>query len=79
MSDAVVLDSSAILTLLNEEPGAAEVEAVLDRAIVGAVNLAEVAPKLGEKGRGPMRAEETLVILSVCAGIGTATGLDVNP
>ncbi len=79
MTDAVVLDSSAILTHLNEEPGAAEVEAVLDRAIVGAVNLAEVASKIGGRGLGPMRADETLVILSVRAGIGTATGRDVSP
>ncbi len=60
MTDAVVLDSSAILTLLNEEPGATKVEAVLDRAIVGAVNLAEVASKLGEKGLDSAEIEEML-------------------
>ncbi len=62
MTDAVVLDSSAILALLNDEPGAEKVEAVLDRAIVGAVNLAEVAAKLSDKGLTRAEIEETLAL-----------------
>jgi ribonuclease VapC len=46
----IVLDSSAVLALLNEEPGAERVEAVLDRALLSSVNLAEVVSKLVEKG-----------------------------
>ncbi len=50
MSKAVVLDSSALLCLLNGEPGADRVAAILSDAIVGAVNLAEVMAKLREYG-----------------------------
>lgn len=62
MTEAVVLDSSAILALLNDEPGAVAVEAVLDRAIVGAPNLAEVATKLAEKGLDRAEIVEVLAI-----------------
>jgi PIN domain nuclease of toxin-antitoxin system len=62
VSDAIVLDSSAILALLNDEPGAGKVEAVLDRAIVAAANLAEVAAKLAEKGLDRAEVEEVLAI-----------------
>jgi PIN domain nuclease of toxin-antitoxin system len=47
---AVVLDASAVLALLKREPGAERVRAVLDRAILGAVNAAEVQGKLVELG-----------------------------
>ena len=63
MTDTIVLDSSAILALLNDEPGASKVEAVLDRAIVGAANLAEVAAKLGEKGLGKEEVEVVLAVI----------------
>jgi PIN domain nuclease of toxin-antitoxin system len=62
MTDMIVLDSSAILALLNDEPGADKVEAVLDRAIVGAANLAEVAAKLADKGLARAEVEEVLGI-----------------
>lgn len=45
-----VLDASALLCLINSEPGADRVAAVLPSAIISAVNLAEVASKLGELG-----------------------------
>jgi len=38
----VVLDASALLALLHDEPGAAKVAEVLARARISAVNLAEV-------------------------------------
>ena len=54
MSDApVVLDASALLALLNAEPGADRVMAALPRAVVGAVNLSEVVAKLAEFGLPP--------------------------
>ena len=49
MSDSV-LDSSALLALLFGEPGADRVAAVLPGAVISAVNLAEVATKLRDRG-----------------------------
>ncbi len=50
MPNEVVLDASAVLALLKREPGAERVRAVLDRAILGAVNVAEVHSKLVDLG-----------------------------
>ena len=53
MSEAgspVVLDASAVLALLGNEPGAEAVLAALPRATIGAVNLSEVVAKLAERG-----------------------------
>jgi ribonuclease VapC len=51
VSDApTVLDASAILALLQAEPGADEVEAVLDGALMSCVNLAEVLQKAEQHG-----------------------------
>ena len=46
----VVLDGSALLALLNREPGAEEVEKTIPGAAIGAVNLSEVVAKLAERG-----------------------------
>jgi PIN domain nuclease of toxin-antitoxin system len=46
----VVLDASALLALLNDEPGAEEVEKTVPGAIISAVNLSEVVAKLAERG-----------------------------
>jgi len=43
-----VLDASAILALLNQEPGYDRVAQVLDNSSVSAVNLSEVISKLLE-------------------------------
>lgn len=43
-----VLDSSAILAVVNEEDGAESVRALLDEAAISAVNAAEVFSKLHE-------------------------------
>ena len=49
-----VLDASAFLALLNEEPGAETVEAALNRgAAVSTVNLSEILGKLAESGEDP--------------------------
>ena len=45
MTASPVLDASAILALLQEEPGADEVERLLDGALMSCVNLSEVLQK----------------------------------
>src|SRR5579859_3067666 len=45
-----VLDTSALLALLNGEPGADRVAAVIDQALVSSVNLAELITKLVTRG-----------------------------
>lgn len=56
----VVIDSSALLCLLNGEAGAERVAAALPWAMIGAVNLAEVVTKLREKGLSAEEADEVL-------------------
>jgi ribonuclease VapC len=46
-----VLDASALLALLQNEPGADKVAAVLTRSCISAVNLAETLSKLVEYGK----------------------------
>lgn len=46
----IVLDASALLALLHEEPGSQEVESVIPGAVISAVNLSEVVAKLSEAG-----------------------------
>ncbi len=46
----VVLDASAVLALLAEEPGADEIEALLDGAAMSTVNLSEVLRKSEQHG-----------------------------
>ena len=46
----VVLDTSAILALINQEPGADRVEQSLSGAIISSVNLSEVATILAGLG-----------------------------
>ncbi|MHC4972750.1 MAG: type II toxin-antitoxin system VapC family toxin [Planctomycetota bacterium] len=48
--DSVVLDASALLVLLNREPGAEQVGEALPGAVISAVNLAEVIGKLVDAG-----------------------------
>ena len=50
VSKAVVLDSSALLCLLNGEAGAERVAGALPLAVIRAVNLAEVVTRLRERG-----------------------------
>ena len=45
-----VLDSSALLALLWSEPGSDSVVAVMDDAVISAVNMAEVYSKLVDRG-----------------------------
>lgn len=45
-----VLDASALLALLKQEPGAERVAAIISGSSISAVNLSEVAAKLAERG-----------------------------
>lgn len=58
-----VLDASALLCLVNGEPGAARVAAVLPRAVISSVNLAEGAAKLNELGADAETARALLAPL----------------
>ena len=61
----IVLDASALMAVLREEPGAAGVEAVLDDAAISTVNLSEVQAKLVERGSPPEAAWSWLVDLDL--------------
>lgn len=52
----VVLDASAILCLVQQEPGADRVESHLGEAQVSAVNVCEVLGKLADAGLNPEEA-----------------------
>jgi ribonuclease VapC len=53
----VVFDASAMLALIQGEPGADELtDEILDRAVASAVNLAEVQSKLVKASNDPDRA-----------------------
>jgi len=60
MSNKIVLDASALLCLLNDEPGADRVAEVLTRSLIGAANLAEVVSKLRERGLSLIEVREAL-------------------
>jgi PIN domain nuclease of toxin-antitoxin system len=45
-----ILDASALLAAMLDEPGAAAIRAILPTARIGAVNLSEVIAKLQERG-----------------------------
>ena len=57
----IVLDASAILALLHDEPGAAEVAQHLPEAILSSANLAEVIDKLVDVS-APIRAVHELLV-----------------
>ena len=59
MSEAV-LDASALLALLNAEPGSEVVEATIPGAAISAVNLSEVVAKLADRGLPEAAIREVL-------------------
>jgi len=69
-----VLDASALLSILLDEPGQASVNRILDRAQIHAVNLAEVIARLVRAGTPPEKAIEILagLYLEVDERFGTA-------
>lgn len=56
----VVLDASAILAMLNDEPGADRVAKALPDAVISGVNLSEVVAKLAEAGMPGNEIREAL-------------------
>ena len=60
-----VLDASAVLALLQEEPGADEVESILDGSVLSSVNLAEVLQKSTQHGIDTEGLEYDLEALGV--------------
>jgi PIN domain nuclease of toxin-antitoxin system len=65
----VVVDASALLALLNGEPGAERVAERLPAAAIGTVNLAEVVAKLADAGVPEVQLRQVL----------NGLGLDVHP
>jgi ribonuclease VapC len=62
---SAVLDSSAILAVLNQERGADAVEAQLDEALISTVNYAEVVAKLVERGSTATQAQSALEAIAL--------------
>ncbi|HEY0259541.1 MAG TPA: type II toxin-antitoxin system VapC family toxin [Lacisediminihabitans sp.] len=62
-----VLDASAVLAVVNNEPGASEALGFFDGALISTVNLAEILQKAAQRGIDP---EEVSTALRE-AGLGT--------
>ena len=60
-----VLDASAVLALLNQEPGMDRVEAVLADSCLGTINYCEVLGKLIDAGVPEQDARESVELLNV--------------
>jgi ribonuclease VapC len=65
MNEAVVLDASALIALMDAEPGQEAVAAVLPGARMSAVNLAEVVSKLAERGMPATDAHADALALGI--------------
>ena len=65
MSQGAVLDASAVLALLQDEPGAAVVEDVLGDAAMSSVNWAEVAGSLAARGLPATELRESVEALGI--------------
>ncbi len=68
-----VLDASAVLALLNQEPGMDRVEAVLADSCISTVNYCEVLGKLIDAGLPEQDARESVEMLNV-----EVVGFDVD-
>ena len=60
MTARYLLDASAVLAWLHDEPGRDRVEAALEESVLSAVNAAEVTHKLVSRGATPQHAREIL-------------------
>ncbi len=60
-----VLDASALLAMLQGEPGGDRVAEAIPDAVISAVNITEVVAKLCDKGLAQKQARETMEILSL--------------
>lgn len=61
----IVLDASALLAVFHDEPGAERVIEALPTAVISAVNLAEVAAKLQERGMPDARIRANIEALEL--------------
>ncbi|WP_029029261.1 PIN domain-containing protein [Salinarimonas rosea] len=61
----VVLDTSAVLALLLDEPGAAAVRASLDGSVMAAPNLAELVGYFAARGGGSREIDRLVDLLPV--------------
>lgn len=68
-----VLDASALLALLNEEPGKERVEQALTSCVIGAVNYCEAIGKLIEAGVPEDEAKRSVDLLGL-----TVISFDTN-
>jgi PIN domain nuclease of toxin-antitoxin system len=64
MTEAV-LDTSAVLAFIFSEPGAATVAAALPRALVSAINFAEIVTKLVDRGSDLARVQALITELPI--------------
>ena len=62
---SVVLDASAVLVLLLDEPGAEVVATVVSSGVLSAVNLAEVLSELTDRGADVSRLADDLAAAGV--------------
>ena len=62
---AVVLDASAVLALLFDEPGAGKVRERIHGGLLGTTNLAEITAKLTDKGVPAEEAARAVTLLGV--------------
>lgn len=62
---SAVIDASALLALLQDEPGSSRVAEALPDASISAVNIAEVVAKLCDRGLAADKARETLETLAL--------------
>ena len=60
-----VLDASAVLAVIQEEPGAERIEAHLDTGCISAVNLAEIVGKLQDRGLDDSEINELIALLDL--------------
>ncbi len=65
MNSAVVLDASALIALMDAEPGGEAVAAVLPGALISAVNLAEMISKFAERGMPAQEAHADALALGI--------------
>jgi PIN domain nuclease of toxin-antitoxin system len=65
MNDDVVLDASAILAVLNREPGADVIFPLLAQALISSVNYAEALAKLVDQGASDEQARKAVFDLGV--------------
>ncbi|MGI8785732.1 MAG: type II toxin-antitoxin system VapC family toxin [Acidobacteriota bacterium] len=60
-----VLDASALLALLNNEPGAQRVKDILSESVIGAVNVCETVGKLANAGMDLSDARASIELINL--------------